>query len=69
MSIMKALAICPTYIGRRVAELELHIALSQIVREFSVHFLEKDPVGMVIGLTTASSKPINLKFVKIESTN
>ena len=59
----------PNYTGRRVAELELHITLSQIVRKFSVHFLEKDPVGMVVGITTVSSKPINLKFVEIESTN
>lgn len=49
-------------LGRRLAELELNIALSQIMKSFRVEFNEKEPVGIDIKFLLLPDRQMNLVF-------
>ena len=52
--------------GRRVAELELHIAMAHIMQNFRVEFSESAPVGIVQKFFLTPDRPINLAFVDLQ---
>lgn len=52
--------------GRRLAELELNIALSQIMKAFRVEFNEKEPVGYVIKFLLLPERQMNLTFKDLQ---
>ena len=52
--------------GRRVAELELHIAMAHIMQNFRVEFSESVPVGIVQKFFLTPDRPINLAFVDLQ---
>ena len=49
--------------GRRVAELELHIALAQIVRNFRLVFPDSTPVRMKLRLFVIPDRAVKLAFI------
>lgn len=49
-------------IGRRIAELEIHIALTQIIKHFEVSFPDKMPLGIKEELLNVPNRPMNLIF-------
>lgn len=49
-------------IGRRLAELELNIALSQIMKAYRVEFTEKEPMGYIIKFLLVPERQMNLAF-------
>lgn len=51
--------------GRRVAELELHIAVSQIVRNFRLVFSDHTPLRMKLRLFLVPDRAVNLAFVDV----
>jgi cytochrome P450 len=52
-------------VGRRVAELELHIALADIIRKYSsIEFPDDKPMEGVIGIVLTMERDFNLKLVK-----
>ena len=51
--------------GRRVAELEFHIALTHLIREYRVEYLDKEPMGYIQNFTVKPERPLNLTFKKI----
>ena len=52
--------------GRRLAELEVNIALSQIMKAFRVEFNEKEPVGYVIKFLLLPERQMNLIFKDLQ---
>ena len=50
------------FLGRRLAELELNIALSQIMKSFRVEFNEKEPIGFDIKFLLLPDRQMNLVF-------
>lgn len=58
---------CPlTSVGRRLAELELNIALSQIMNSFKVEFTEAEPVEYIIKILLVPDRPVNLTFKDLQ---
>ena len=51
--------------GRRVAELELHIALSQLIRTFSVEFKDDKPMDYVQNLFLIPERRFDLVFTDL----
>ena len=52
-------------IGRRVAELELHIALSQLIRTFKVEFRDDKPMDYVQNLFLNPERRFDLAFIDL----
>jgi len=52
--------------GRRVAELELHIAMAHIMQNFRVEYPETTPVDIVQKFILAPDRPINLAFIDLQ---
>lgn len=48
--------------GRRIAELEIHIALAQIIKTFEVSFPDNMPLGIKEELLNTPNRPMNLSF-------
>ena len=46
--------------GRRIAELELYIALSHIMKNFSVEFPEKAPMDYILKVLLIPERQLNL---------
>ena len=57
---------CCMYIGRRLAELELNIALSQIMNSFKVEFMEEKPVQYVVKFLLVPDRQVNLAFKDLQ---
>ena len=51
--------------GRRVAELELHIALSQLIRTFGVEFKDDKPMDYVQNLFLMPERRFDLVFIDL----
>ena len=51
--------------GRRVAELELHIALSHLIRNFELEYLDNSPMGYIQKFLLTPEKPIDLSIQDI----
>ena len=51
--------------GRRVAELELHIAMAHIMRNFRVEYPESTPVGIKQMIVLTPDRPLNLTFMNL----
>ena len=51
--------------GRRLAELELHIALAHLIREYKVDCLDKEPMGYMMKALLKPDKQLNLTFNKL----
>ncbi|XP_003384618.1 PREDICTED: cytochrome P450 27C1-like [Amphimedon queenslandica] len=53
-------------VGRRVAELELHIALARIIGSFNVSYTEKTPMEIALKFLLVPKTSLNLKFEDIK---
>ena len=51
--------------GRRVAELELHIAMAHTMRNFRVEYPENIRVGIKQMIVLTPDRPLNLTFVDL----
>ena len=51
--------------GRRIAELEMYIALSHIMRNFSVEFPEKAPMDYILKGFLIPERQLNLIFLDL----
>ena len=51
--------------GRRVAELEVQIALCHIMRNFRVGYHDKQKMGYVLETSSTPESPLNLSFVDL----
>ena len=45
-----------------MAELELHIALSHLIRNFEIEYLDKSPMGYIEKLFLIPEKPLDLSM-------
>ena len=52
--------------GRRVAELELHIALAQLMRNFKVEYRETQPLNFVQQIFVYPERQMDLAFVDLK---
>ena len=50
-------------LGRRVAELELHIALAHLMRNFRVEYPAESPLGYIIKHTLVPDRRMDLKLM------
>ncbi len=57
--------ICKFMLGRRLAELELFIALAHLIRDYKVECLDKEPMGHMMKPLLKPEKQLNLFFNKI----
>ena len=53
------------YTGRRVAELEMHILVAQLVKNFKIEDRNAKPVEFVTKLFYGPGSPIDLAFIDI----
>ena len=53
-------------VGRRVAELELHIALARIISSFNVSYTDTTPIDIAVKLFLIPKTSLNLKFDDIK---
>ena len=53
------------HLGRRVAELEIHIALAHIIRTYTVEYLEKEPMDYIQHFLVKPERQLDLVFKKI----
>ena len=53
-------------IGRRVAELEMHILLAQLMRNFKIEYREDEPIEFVAKLFYGPARQMDLAFVNIK---
>ena len=51
--------------GRRVAELEMHIVLAQLMRNFNINFTEDKPLKYVVNLFYYPERKMNLTFTDL----
>ncbi len=51
--------------GRRLAELELHIALAHLVREYKMDFLDDKPMGYIQNFLVKPERQLDLTFKKL----
>ncbi|XP_071978424.1 sterol 26-hydroxylase, mitochondrial-like [Engystomops pustulosus] len=52
-------------VGRRIAELEMHLALARIIKMFEVHYKPQgEEIKPMVRIVLVPSKPINLEFVE-----
>ena len=52
-------------LGRRIVELSLHIALTQLVRKYRVEYLEETPMDYVQKFMVQPDRKLNLVFADI----
>lgn len=52
-------------VGRRVAELELHIALSRIINNFKIGYHEGTPIEPIQKVFTLPERQVNLSFQEV----
>ncbi len=50
--------------GRRLAELELHIALAHLIREYKVDSLDDKPMGYIQNFLIKPERQLDLTFKK-----
>ena len=55
-------------VGRRVAEIELHIGLAQIMKSFNIGFPEELAIEAVQKLFTVPERKLNLSFQDVINT-
>ena len=53
-------------IGRRVAELELHIALSQLVKNFRFDFRDDEPLNFIQQIFVYPERQMDLAFTDLK---
>lgn len=53
-------------VGRRVAELELHIALARIIGSFNISYTESTPIDIALKFLLIPKTSLNLKFEDIK---
>ena len=51
--------------GRRIAELELHIALAQVVRSFQLSYPSGEDVHLKQKMLNMPDRPINITFADL----
>ncbi|KAM4025906.1 LOW QUALITY PROTEIN: sterol 26-hydroxylase, mitochondrial [Anomaloglossus baeobatrachus] len=52
-------------VGRRIAELEMHLALARIIKMFEVHYNpQEEEIKPMVRIVLVPSKPINLEFME-----
>lgn len=51
--------------GRRVAELELHIALAQLIKNFRVEYRDEKPMDYIQTLFLVPERRLDLAFVDL----
>ncbi|GJQ86598.1 CYP315A1 [Trypoxylus dichotomus] len=49
-------------IGRKIAEIQLQMALSELVRKYSISLENEENIEMVLKMVAVPSKPVKLKF-------
>lgn len=54
------------FLGRRVAELEMHVLLAQLVRNFKIEFREEEPIKFITKLFYGPGRQMNLAFVDLK---
>ena len=52
-------------IGRRVAELELHVALAHFMRNFRLEYSGTEPIGFTQKLFVVPDRQLDLTFVDL----
>ena len=52
--------------GRRVAELEMHILLAQMMRHFKIEYREEEPVRFATKLLYGPMRQMNLALVDVQ---
>lgn len=53
-------------VGRRVAELELHIALARVIDSFNVAYLDEKPMEPTLKILLSPKTQLNLRFEDIK---
>ena len=52
-----------THVGRRIAELEMHIALAHLIRNFKLEYREEQPLNFVQKMFIYPERQMDLAFV------
>ena len=50
-------------VGRRIAELEMHIALAQLIRNFNIEYRDEQPLNFIQKLFVYPERQMDLAFV------
>ena len=53
---------CLFFLGRRIAELEIHIAVAQLVRNFRIDYTDDEPLKYTVQLFYYPKQDMNLVF-------
>ena len=48
--------------GRRVAELEMHIALAHLMKNFKLEYTDKSPMDVTVKLFVVPERQLNVAF-------
>lgn len=59
---MRLLAICFSTVGRRIAELEIHTTLAQIIRSLCVQYTDPKPMDYIMKGVLVPERQLNLVF-------
>ena len=51
-----------SFLGRRIAELEIHIAVAQLVRNFRIDYTDDEPLKYIVQLFFYPKQDMNLVF-------
>ena len=54
------------FVGRRVAELQIHIAVAQLMKNFRVEFRDDHPVGYVQQILIYPDRRMDLAFIALK---
>ena len=52
-----------SFAGRRIAELELRIALAQLMRKYRVDYLDESPMGYVQNIDLKPDRQLDIAFL------
>ena len=51
--------------GRRVAELEMHVLLAQLIKNFKIEYREYKPIEFIIKLFNRPERQVDLAFIDV----
>ena len=64
---MWVVILCFAVVGRRVAELEMHIALTQLMKSFRVEYRDEQPLNFTQELSVYPKRRMDLAFIDLYS--